>query len=211
MPKPLSVLPSLPSICSQCRRNIVSRASTKRYLTTTTPKPADSEISSLSTLSKAFQNAPKKRVAASNSDILQDFPQASDADIIKGWRPPPPHHLHVYASRHNTHITLTDGQRQPIISVSAGNIGFRKAARGTYDAGYQLAAYVMNRIRVQGLLAKISSMEVILRDFGPGREAATKILLGAEGKNVRSTIVRVMDATRLKFGGTRGKKPRRLG
>jgi small subunit ribosomal protein S11 len=69
----------------------------------------------------------------------------------------------------------------------------------------------MNRIQVQGLLAKISSMEVVLRDFGPGREAATKILLGAEGKNVRSTIVRVMDATRLKFGGTRGKKPRRLG
>lgn len=69
----------------------------------------------------------------------------------------------------------------------------------------------MGRIQTQGLLAKISSMEVILRDFGPGREAVTKILLGAEGKNVRSTIVRVMDATRLKFGGTRGKKPRRLG
>lgn len=69
----------------------------------------------------------------------------------------------------------------------------------------------MSRIQTQGLLAKISSMEVIFRDFGPGREAARKILLGAEGRNVRSTIVRVMDATRVKFGGTRGKKPRRLG
>ena len=69
----------------------------------------------------------------------------------------------------------------------------------------------MSRIQAQGLLAKIQSMEVILRDFGPGRDAVTKILLGSEGRNIRSRIVRVMDATRLKFGGTRGKKPRRLG
>ena len=69
----------------------------------------------------------------------------------------------------------------------------------------------MARIQSQGLLAKIQSLEVIMRDFGPGREALTKILLGTEGKYLRGRIVRVMDATRLKFGGTRGKKPRRLG
>ena len=69
----------------------------------------------------------------------------------------------------------------------------------------------MGRIQAQGLLAKITSMEIVLRDFGPGREAVTKILLGSEGRQLRSRIVRVMDATRLKFGGTRGKKPRRLG
>ena len=219
MPRPLFSQPSLRSICSQCRQSPLPPASRKRFFTTTTPKLADSDISSLSELSKAFQKAPPKQATAANSasyaastDPLQYFPQASDTDIIKGWRPPPPpHHLHVYCHRHNTHITLTDGQRQPVISVSAGNIGFRKAARGTYDAAYQLGAYVMSRIQAQGLLAKIQSMEVILRDFGPGREAVTKILLGSEGRNIRSRITRVMDATRLKFGGTRGKKPRRIG
>ncbi|KAL8629855.1 hypothetical protein Q9189_004464 [Teloschistes chrysophthalmus] len=122
-----------------------------------------------------------------------------------------PHHLHVYSTKHNTHITLTTPSRQPLISVSSGTIGFRKAMRGSYDAAYQLGSYVMGRIQQQGLLTQIHQLEVVLRDFGPGREAVTKILLGSEGKNVRGLVVRVCDATRLKFGGTRGKKPRRLG
>ena len=77
----------------------------------------------------------------------------------------------------------------------------------------------MGRINNLGLLSPdypgkggpIKELEVVLRDFGPGREAVTKILLGAEGKALRSKISRIMDNTRLKFGGTRSKKPRRLG
>ncbi|KAL9580291.1 MAG: hypothetical protein Q9203_006362 [Teloschistes exilis] len=122
-----------------------------------------------------------------------------------------PHHLHVFSTKHNTHITLTSPSRQPLISVSSGTIGFRKAMRGSYDAAYQLGSYVMGRIQQQGLLTQIHQLEIVLRDFGPGREAVTKILLGTEGKNIRGLVVRVCDATRLKFGGTRGKKPRRLG
>ena len=135
------------------------------------------------------------------------FPVGSLADIPL----PEVHHLHVYSTKHNTHITLTKPDRDPIISVSSGTIGFRKAARGTYDAAYQLGAYVMGRIQQQGLLSQIKNLEVVLRDFGPGREAVTKILLGSEGRNLRGRVIRVCDATRLKFGGTRSKKPRRLG
>ena len=124
---------------------------------------------------------------------------------------PPPHHLHVYSTKHNTHITLTRPDRNPIIAVSTGNLGFKKAARGTYDAAYQLGAYMMNRIQQEGLLAKIQQLELVLRGFGDGREAIKKILLGSEGMGLRPRIVRVTDATRLKFGGTRSKKPRRLG
>ena len=123
---------------------------------------------------------------------------------------PPPHHLHVFSTKHNCHITLTDGNRQPLISVSSGNIGFRKAARGSYDAAFQLGAYVMERIQKQGIIKTIHAVELILRDFGPGREAFTKILMGNDGRILRDRVVRVMDATKLKFGGTRSKKPRRL-
>jgi small subunit ribosomal protein S11 len=123
----------------------------------------------------------------------------------------PPHHLHVYAHKHNTHVTLTRPNRDAIISVSTGNIGFRKAARSTYDAAYQLAAYVLGKIQEQGLIRQIKELEVVLRGYGAGREACTKVLLGSEGRFIRSKIVRVTDATRLKFGGTRSKKPRRLG
>ncbi|MCJ1383105.1 hypothetical protein MMC17_006218 [Xylographa soralifera] len=115
----------------------------------------------------------------------------------------PPHHLHVFSSKHNTHITLTRPDRNPIIAVSTGNLGFKKAARGTYDAAYQLGAYMMNRIQQEGLLAKIQRLELVLRGFGDGRDAIKKILLGSEGMGLRPRIVRVTDATRLKFGGTR--------
>jgi small subunit ribosomal protein S11 len=51
----------------------------------------------------------------------------------------------------------------------------------------------------------------VYRGFGPGREAVTKAILGAEGKRIRPLIVKLADSTRLKFGGVRSKKPRRLG
>ena len=77
----------------------------------------------------------------------------------------------------------------------------------------------MAKIKNMGLLndaypgkgGPIRALEVVLRDFGPGREALTKILMGQEGREVRKRVTRVMDATRLKFGGTRSKKRRRLG
>ena len=50
-----------------------------------------------------------------------------------------------------------------------------------------------------------------MRGFGKGREAVTKALLGAEGRILRDKIRSVSDGTRLKFGGTRGQNPRRLG
>jgi small subunit ribosomal protein S11 len=122
-----------------------------------------------------------------------------------------PHHFHIYATKHNTHITLTKPNRDPLISVSCGNIGFRKAGRKHYDSAFQLAAYVIGRIQEQGLNPQIKKLEVTLRGFGAGREAVTKALLGTEGRLLRGKIVKVSDATRLKFGGTRSKKPRRLG
>lgn len=145
----------------------------------------------------------------SSSSSSSSFLSASRA-LNGPIRLPPPHHLHVFATKHNCHITLSNGARKPLISVSAGNIGFRKHARGTYDAAYQLGAYVMGRIMQRGLLREIQALELVLRDFGPGREAVTKILMGQEGKALRGRIVRVMDATRLKFGGTRSPRPRRL-
>ncbi|KAF2240473.1 translational machinery component [Trematosphaeria pertusa] len=127
------------------------------------------------------------------------------------------HHLHVYSHKHNTHITLTKPNRDSLISVSCGNIGFRKAGRGTYDAAYQLAAFVMSRIKDKGLLQgtdklePIKELELVYRGFGQGREAVTKAILGSEGKDIRPLIKKLSDSTRLKFGGTRSKKPRRLG
>ncbi len=121
------------------------------------------------------------------------------------------HRFHVFSHKHNTHITLARPDASAIISVAAGNINIRKAARGTYDAAYQLVSWVLGRIQQEGHLKDIYKLEVVFRGFGKGRDAVTKALLGNEGRNLRSRVVKVTDATRLKFGGTRSPKPRRLG
>ncbi|KAK4129348.1 translational machinery component [Parathielavia appendiculata] len=122
-----------------------------------------------------------------------------------------PYHFHIYSHKHNTHITLTKPNRDALISLSCGNIGFRKSGRKHYDSAYQLGAYVINKMHQKGLVKKIHKLEVVLRGFGPGREAVVKVLMGNEGQLLRPKITRVSDSTRLKFGGTRSKRKRRLG
>ncbi|KAK0667734.1 hypothetical protein QBC41DRAFT_304091 [Cercophora samala] len=122
-----------------------------------------------------------------------------------------PYHFHIYSHKHNTHVTLTKPNRDALISLSCGNLGFKHSGRKHYDSAYQLGAYVIDKMNQKGLTKKIHKLEVILRGFGSGREAVVKVLMGNEGKGLRDKIVKVSDSTRIKFGGTRSKKPRRLG
>lgn len=229
----VSQLPRLGSVCLSCRLRLSqswsrqpSQCSPKRLLTTTphgfadrsSPSSPSSTIPSLGALSsnRSFQLR-----TPTTMDSYPDFSgRAKQGSHRLTYKPPPaPHRLHVYATKHNCHITLAQGNRDSLLSISAGNLGFRKAQRGTYDAAYQLAAFVLSKITSQGMLSEeypgkggsIRSLEIVLRDFGPGREAFTKVLLGNEGRLLRTRVLRVMDSTRLKFGGTRSPKPRRLG
>jgi small subunit ribosomal protein S11 len=172
-----------------------------------TPKQAHTLDSLMSTIDSEFRRATPDYF----SNMIPGGPAPLRNLAIKEWDEDDKHKLHIYAHKHNTHITLSKPNRDALISVSCGNIGFRKAGRGTYDAGYQLAAFVMSRIQDKGLLPQIKKIELIYRGFGAGREAVTKAILGSEGKKVRPLIVKLSDSTRLKFGGVRSKKPRRLG
>lgn len=164
--------------------------------------------------------------SASISELLDgqsagDPPNVDRVKLAGNSAENPRHVLHVYATKHNTHITFTQPPKKDpsdptktkdvLLSMSAGNLGFRKAGRGSYDAAYQLAAFVLKQLQERGLMAQIHTVDVVLRGFGSGREAVTKALLGQEGRNLRNKIKTVKDATRLKFGGTRSPKPRRLG
>ncbi|KAH6880138.1 hypothetical protein B0T10DRAFT_495958 [Thelonectria olida] len=142
--------------------------------------------------------------ANSNSALLSGNPKSVKEDDLE------PYHLHIYSTKHNTHITCSKPSREPIISLSCGNIGFRKSRRGTFDSAYSLTKYVLERLIHGGWPMKISRLEVVCRGFGQGREAALKVLMSPEGKVLRDKIVRVADSTRIKFGGTRSEKRRRL-
>ncbi|CAF9914522.1 MAG: hypothetical protein ALECFALPRED_009614 [Alectoria fallacina] len=231
MKRSLFQLPSLGSVRFPCCQRLARaqgflpyRISQKRLLTTTSLNLTDADSTSSSTsairslaelsrpFTSPFSNTPIDSVIPAG--LARDrSPSLTDIPFIR------PHQLHIYATRHNCHITLSAGNGGAIISISSGNIEFKQAQRGSYDAAYQLGVYVMGQIKNQAMLdenyqgkgGQIKQLQVVFRDFGPGREAVTKVLLGSEGRALRGRIVRVMDSTRLKFGGTRSKKPRRLG
>lgn len=193
-------------------------------MTQAAARPRESATSSASSFTSILDSSPDSFLGQQFHDNLADFQQADQ-----------PHRLHVYATKHNTHITFVqpaksasqtvsssisgtssssaDQKKQidVLLSLSAGNIGFRKAGRGSYDAAYQLAAFVLKQIQDKGMTRDIQKLEVVLRGFGAGREAVSKVLLGTEGRHIRGRITSVVDATRLKQGGPRSKKPRRLG
>lgn len=248
-------------VCTSCRQRLLPRYTTaRRNLTTTSalraadnppssrpPSTAnDGALASLGQLSSSISTKSRRRNpqppntgGLNNADILaadaSSFISDNAAQSYNAIFDVKPHRMHVYATKHNTHITLVQPPRSAaqtasssvsgtsasaadqkkmvdvLLSLSAGNIGFRKAGRGSYDAAYQLAAFTLKQVQEKGMMAGIQKLEVVLRGFGAGREAVTKALLGVEGREIRGKIVKVLDATRLKFGGPRSKKPRRLG
>ena len=177
-----------------------SRSDETLQISQSSPKEPISQLASM-----ISENQHSRARVREETELKQYFGE------ISGNKQSEPYHFHVYSHKHNTHITLTRPNRDPIISMSTGQIGFRKSQRKHFDSAYQLAAYVMNKIQERALLREIHSLELVFRGFGAGREAVTKALTGVEGRRLRGKIVRVTDATRLKFGGTRSRKPKRLG
>jgi small subunit ribosomal protein S11 len=75
----------------------------------------------------------------------------------------------------------------------------------------------MRKMSEKGLLDKenhkdyVGKIEVVLRGYSEGRQAFIQALMGIEGRLIRPRVVKVSDATRIKFGGARSPNPRRLG
>lgn len=93
------------------------------------------------------------------------------------------------------------------ISLSTGNLGFKKAARGEYEAAYQTSCKMFSLIQERQYL---DDLELDFRNFGKGRQAFIDALLGKEGINIRQLVTKVSDSTKLKFGGVRSPAPRRI-
>ncbi|GAM82109.1 hypothetical protein ANO11243_000880 [Dothideomycetidae sp. 11243] len=216
-----STLPLRPSLITTFSRNISD-----------SPRPAAKRPSLDEQIARTAANSGGYSLGSnfSISDALSmmDMPEIADPNQASRLQYSPPHRIHIFATKHNTHMTLTapaarklkpelsdiykpPEPNRPLMTYATGMIGFKKSGRGTYDAAYQLASYFIKQIQERGLLRDIKEVEVVLRGFGSGREAATKVILGQEGRLIRSKIVAVTDSTRLKFGGSRSPNPRRLG
>lgn len=131
-----------------------------------------------------------------------------------------PYKLHVYSTRNNTILTLSTAPttpssssegaaalQHPVAWVSAGNAGYKGAARGTYDAAVEVALRMFRKIqdlvdppvlaggqRVKAAGPPPTELEVVWKGFGQGRDAVFRTLMGAEGDGVRGLVRRVTDA-----------------
>lgn len=183
----------------------------EKELLSTNPRQTAEASSPLSEVTKTMQEE-KPRSPSVSRDYFR-MAESLEAEMIRSPYSDkgPPHHLHVYSHKHNTLLTLTRPNGNPMLSMGCGRLGFRKGGRSGYDPAYQLASHVFAQIQEKGWLLDIQRLELVYRGFGPGREAFTKVLLGNEGKNIRGLVCRVTDSTRIKFGGTRSRKVRRLG
>jgi small subunit ribosomal protein S11 len=115
-----------------------------------------------------------------------------------------PHQLHINATFNNTIITLTRPNGAPLVTTSGGSAGFKKAARSGYEAAHQAAIQLLDKMNAKNL--QVPNIHIVLKGFGPGRDAAFKALVSGSPWNVK----RITDATPIPFGGCRPKKARRL-
>ncbi|KAI5963081.1 uncharacterized protein KGF55_002873 [Candida pseudojiufengensis] len=95
-------------------------------------------------------------------------------------------------------------------SITAGQLGFRKSQRQEYEAGFQVSSKMFKTIQERNYIGPNDKIELILKNFGKGREAFQAALLGKEGSFLKNNIVRISDSTVIRFGGNRPKKLRRL-
>lgn len=109
--------------------------------------------------------------------------------------------LHVQATYNNTKLILTDVKGGAVIFSSSGALGFSGARKGTPFA----AAKVGELIGEKAALMGVSSVNVVIKGVGAGRESSLRAF---SSKGI--AINTIVDATPVAFNGPRPKKPRRV-
>ncbi|WWC91709.1 uncharacterized protein L201_006655 [Kwoniella dendrophila CBS 6074] len=132
----------------------------------------------------------------------------------------PTHTLNIRSTRNNVVLSFTDGLGPLFSTISGGSDGsFKNSQRSSYEAATQASIKMFEKIldfyQTTSIPRSSKSQRFNLRVsfnglFGQGREAISSALSGPEGQEIRTLIRRVEDKTKVKIGGTRAPKPRRL-
>ena len=128
--------------------------------------------------------------------------KAAPAKKRKAKRSVPIGQVHVQATFNNTIVTITDPKGNVLTKSSAGACGFRGSKKGTAYAAQVASEQAINAAKQQYGLNKA---EVFIKGIGLGRDAAVRVLGGAD---VAVEIIR--DVTGVAHGGVRPKKARRI-
>jgi len=108
---------------------------------------------------------------------------------------------YIQASFNNTIVTFTDPQGNAVSWASAGQLGFRGSKKSTPFAAQQASVEAARRAAEHGM----TSVEVLVKGPGAGRENAIRALIGA-GMRITS----VADNSPIPHNGCRAPKRRRV-
>lgn len=109
--------------------------------------------------------------------------------------------IYITATFNNTLVNLTDSQGKTLVWSSSGNVGFKGARKATPFAAINAIEKVVQKGKESGL----SSVEVLIKGPGPGRDAAIRAL-----RNAGLNITMIADVTPVPHNGPRAKKKRRV-
>ncbi|ODV89156.1 hypothetical protein CANCADRAFT_20001, partial [Tortispora caseinolytica NRRL Y-17796] len=113
----------------------------------------------------------------------------------------------------NAMLDIVRPKQEVVISVTCGTFGFRKAARGEFDAAYETTIGLLKKMEEKNMLNDEHSpipYTVTMRGFSKGRMGFISALQAPDSAKLVARIDRFIEDTPIKFGGTRSRKVRRL-
>jgi small subunit ribosomal protein S11 len=108
---------------------------------------------------------------------------------------------HIKATFNNTTVTITDQNGDVLVSMSAGNVGFKGSRKSTPFAAQVAAETAGRAAQEQG----IKNLDVRIKGPGPGRESSVRALASL-GIRINS----ISDVTPIPHNGCRPQKRRRI-
>lgn len=110
--------------------------------------------------------------------------------------------LHIKTSNNNTIVALTDADGNLVIGAGAGRVGFKGTKKSSAYAAEQAAKFILNEAKTNCGLKEVG---VICKGVGLGRDGVFKAINELGGIDIKY----IEEATPLRFGGTKGKRPKR--
>ncbi|WVW86179.1 hypothetical protein I302_108220 [Kwoniella bestiolae CBS 10118] len=186
-----------------------------------TPQPSPKTIPTPSETPKLHTPqipTPSARATGKNAKSGMRWVSETDKSNDKDKLSVPTHTLHVRSTRNNIILSFTDGLGPVFTNISGGSDKqFKNSQRSSYEAATQASIKMFEKIleyhqttSPPGGKSRLNLRVSFNGLFGMGREAIASALSGPEGQEIRGLITRVEDRTKVKIGGTRARKPRRL-
>lgn len=159
------------------------------------PKPARPDAQSALTSFRPVNtaNMPRQGSSASSSKAPLPLPVNEMPKQQPGY-----FHVHAVSITSNIHVTITDHNHNPVVSMSAGQLGYKHARRRSPEAAYDTTVAAFEKFKETD--REVENVEIILKGFGAGRRGFLSALSGQHGEFLMTRAIRVTDATPLVIG-----------